>query len=56
MLKFIADKTTIPVPKVLDLWFEKGLVYMKTALVESGVELREINECLLPTTIEEVTA
>lgn len=39
MLKFVADKTMTPVPKVLDLSVDNRLVYLKTTLVEYGVEL-----------------
>ncbi|KAJ2989003.1 hypothetical protein NUW58_g3688 [Xylaria curta] len=55
-LQFVAEHTTIPVPKFLNLWEENGLVYLKTAIVENGVELRHINESLLPTAIKKVTA
>lgn len=56
MLQFIAKHTTIPVPRLLDLWMDSGLVYLKTALVQDAVELRNIDESLLPTAIREVTA
>jgi hypothetical protein len=55
VLQFISENTTIPVPKFLDLWVEGGLVYLKTALVETGVELESIDKSLLPTAVEQVT-
>lgn len=55
VLQFIAENTTIPVPKFLDLWVDNGLVYLKTALVETGVELQSIDEAALPIAVEQVT-
>ncbi|KAG5913332.1 hypothetical protein E4U61_007071 [Claviceps capensis] len=54
VLQFIAKHTTIPVPEFLDLWEENGLVYLKTALVESAVELRHVDESLLSEAIMRV--
>ncbi|KAG6128110.1 hypothetical protein E4U12_005428 [Claviceps purpurea] len=56
VLQFVAKHTTIPVPKFLDLWEENGLVHLKTALVENGIELRNVDESLLSTAIMSVTA
>ncbi|KAG6083569.1 hypothetical protein E4U15_001947 [Claviceps sp. LM218 group G6] len=56
VLQFLAKHTTIPVPEFLDLWEENGLVHLKTALVENGVELRNVDESLLSTAIMSVTA
>ncbi|KAF2185527.1 hypothetical protein K469DRAFT_575874 [Zopfia rhizophila CBS 207.26] len=56
VLQFVTKHTTIPVPKFLDLWMENGLVHLKTALVENGVELQHIDKSLLPTAVREVTA
>ncbi|KAI3333807.1 hypothetical protein F4824DRAFT_502794 [Ustulina deusta] len=56
VLQFVAKHTTIPVPKFLDLWEENGLVYLKTAIVENGIELQHVDESLLPTAIKKVTA
>ncbi|KAG6095088.1 hypothetical protein E4U14_008331 [Claviceps sp. LM454 group G7] len=56
VLQFVAKHTTIPVPKFLDLWEENGLVHLKTALVENAVELRNVDESLLPTALMSVTA
>ncbi|KAG6273294.1 hypothetical protein E4U48_002896 [Claviceps purpurea] len=56
VLRFVAKHTTIPVPEFLDLWEENGVVYLKTALVENGVELRNVDESLLSTAITSVTA
>lgn len=56
VLQFVAKHTTIPVPEFLDLWEENGLVHLKTALVENGVELRHVDESLLSTAIMSVTA
>ncbi|RCI07397.1 hypothetical protein L249_1365 [Ophiocordyceps polyrhachis-furcata BCC 54312] len=56
VLQFIAKHTTIPVPALLDLWEDNGLVYLKTALVRDGIELRHVDEALLSTATESVTA
>ncbi|KAG6060751.1 hypothetical protein E4U32_003305 [Claviceps aff. humidiphila group G2b] len=56
VLQFLAKHTTIPVPEFLDLWEENGLVYLKTALVENAVELRNVDESLLSTAIMSVTS
>ncbi|KIH90560.1 hypothetical protein SPBR_00935 [Sporothrix brasiliensis 5110] len=55
-LQFIAKHTSIPVPKVVCLWEENGLVHLKTSMVLDGIELRNVGESLLPTAIERVTA
>lgn len=55
-LQFIAKHTTIPVPEFLHLWEDNGLVYLKTALVENAVELKHIDESLLPMAVMSVTA
>ncbi|KAG5956114.1 hypothetical protein E4U57_002847 [Claviceps arundinis] len=56
VLQFVAKHTTIPVPEFLDLWEENGVVYLKTALVENAVELRNVDGALLSTAIMSVTA
>ncbi|KAG6261631.1 hypothetical protein E4U47_008223 [Claviceps purpurea] len=56
VLQFVAKHTTIPVPEVLDLWEDNGLVHLKTALVENAVELRHVDESVLSTAITSVTA
>ncbi|CCE30266.1 uncharacterized protein CPUR_04114 [Claviceps purpurea 20.1] len=56
VLQFVAKHTTIPVPEFLALWEENGLVHLKTALVENGIELRNVDESLLSTAITSVTA
>jgi hypothetical protein len=55
-LRFVAQPTDIPVPEFLDLWQENGLVYLKTRLVEAGVELQSLDPSILPTALETVTA
>ncbi|KAG6105245.1 hypothetical protein E4U14_005240 [Claviceps sp. LM454 group G7] len=54
VLQFVAKHTTIPVPEFLDLWEENELVNSKTALVENGVELRQVDDSLLSTAIMSV--
>ncbi|KAG6148720.1 hypothetical protein E4U37_007338 [Claviceps purpurea] len=56
VLQFVAKHTTIPVPEFLALWEENGLVHLKTALVENGIELRNVDESLFSTAIMSVTA
>ncbi|KAG6092973.1 hypothetical protein E4U31_006978 [Claviceps sp. LM219 group G6] len=56
VLQFVAKHTTIPVPEFLDLWEENGLVHLKTALVENGIELRHVDESLLSMALMSVTA
>lgn len=55
-LQFIRKHTSIPVPQVLGLWEEHGLVYLKTRMVHSGIELRSVDKARLPTAIDTVTA
>ncbi|KAJ4306600.1 hypothetical protein N0V88_001405 [Collariella sp. IMI 366227] len=57
-LQFVAENTTIPVPKPLPLWEEEdnGLVYFKTGLVQTGVELPSLSPSTLPAVADAVTA
>ncbi|CAK7229827.1 hypothetical protein SCUCBS95973_007361 [Sporothrix curviconia] len=55
-LQFISKHTSIPVPAFLGLWEENGLVCLKTSLVQDGIELRKVDQSLLPTALEKVTA
>ena len=56
VLHFVAAHTTVPVPKFLDLWEENGLLYLKTAIVDTGVELQHLHTSLLPSAIAAVTS
>ncbi|KJZ77189.1 hypothetical protein HIM_03510 [Hirsutella minnesotensis 3608] len=56
VLQFIAKHTTIPVPEFLDLWEDNGLLYLKTALVENGVELQHVDKSVLSIATARVTA
>lgn len=54
-LKFIAQNTTIPVPKFIDLYEESGLLHLKTSLVqEDAIALEDVNPSQLPTAIAKV--
>ncbi|EPE06843.1 hypothetical protein F503_03270 [Ophiostoma piceae UAMH 11346] len=53
-LEFIAADTAIPVPKVLGLWQEHGLWYVKTALVEGAVELKCVDKDKMPAAVAAV--
>lgn len=55
-LLFVAEHTTIPVPRLLGLWEDDGLVYLKTGLVEAGVELQSLPMSILPDAADAVTA
>lgn len=55
-LLFIAKHTTIPVPRLLGLWEDNGLVHLKTGLVEAGVELQSLPPSILPDAVDAVTA
>ncbi len=55
-LRFVAEHTTIPVPSLLGVWEDNGLVYLKTGLVEAGVELQSLHPSILPAAVEAVTA
>ncbi|CAK7264451.1 hypothetical protein SEPCBS57363_001083 [Sporothrix epigloea] len=54
-LRFISEHTTIPVPKLLGLWEENGLVHLKTEMVHGAVELANVEESRLPAAIQSVT-
>lgn len=56
VLQYVSRHTTIPVPKLLGLWEENGLMYLKTGLVQDAIELQHVDESLLPTAVAKVTA
>lgn len=56
MLRFLAENTTILVPKCLRLWTENGLVHLKTAILDAGVELNHVEKSRLSAAVVEVTA
>lgn len=55
-LRLIAERTTIPVPKVLGLWEENGLVHLKTALTNGAVELEDVDTDKHSKAIERITS
>jgi hypothetical protein len=56
VLKFLAEHTTIPVPKFLGLEEQHGLVYLKTSFIGDGIELQNVEASKLPTAMAKVTA
>lgn len=53
-LAFIAANTTIPVPKLLRVWEEHGVWFIKTSLVQGAVELKCVDEDKLETAVAAV--
>lgn len=55
-LRFIAERTTVPVPETLDLWEENSLGYLKTALVEGAVKLGVVDTRKYSEAIDRITS
>lgn len=54
-LKFIAQNTTIPVPRFIDLYEENGLLHLKTSLVQDdAVAVEDVDPSQLPTAVAKV--
>ena len=56
VLRFLAEHTTIPVPKALDLWIANDVVHLKMSLAPmNGIQLAQVEESLRPAAIAKVT-
>ncbi|KHN94411.1 Protein kinase-like domain protein [Metarhizium album ARSEF 1941] len=56
VLDFVAAQTKIPVPKLLRVWEQNGLVHLKTEFIGHGVGLDDIGKADLPKALEVVSA
>ena len=56
VLRFLAEHTTIPVPRVLGLWIVNNVVRLKTSLAPAnGIQLSQVDKSHLPVAIATVT-
>ena len=54
-LRFIAEHTTIPVPKMLGLWVENDVLHLKTSLVpDHAISLSDVDDSVRPVAIKRV--
>ena len=55
-LEFVAQHSTIPVPREVRLWEENGLLYLRMSLIEGAIELASVEESSMSDAVAKVTA